>query len=128
MSQTPLVGSTVTAQKIPYSAFPCTEPRAIRFVADFAAVDTYSVDLNNAIELKQIDGIQSLWVDNVGNAQPVDFTFSGSNQRLRVPAGVQGYFPVLAPNPASFIVSSSGAVAINFQVLNFPVPSNYWPQ
>lgn len=123
----PLQTGVITAQKVPYSAFPCQEPRAIRFNADFAATDTYEVDLNNAIELKQIDGIQSLFVDNVGNAQFVDFVFSGTNQRIRVPAGAQGYFPILAPNPARFTIASTGAVAISFQVLNFPVPAQFWP-
>ena len=119
-------GAGAKAQKVAYSPYPCGVPLSMQFKANFAATDEYEVDLNNAIEQAIIDAVEGLFVDNSENAQEVIFAFDGTNQAIKCPANSQGYFPVLATNPARFIISSTGNGIVNFQVTNFPVPCHVW--
>jgi len=73
-----------------------------------------------------IEYIQSIYIDNSANAQPVAFTFGTSNQKVQIPANSQGYLPVLCPNPPHFTVSATAAGTVNFLLLNNPVPATVW--
>jgi hypothetical protein len=68
-----------------------------------------------------------VFIDNqYGPANPIVLTFDGSGQNISVPAGTQGYYPVLAPNPFGFTISSNGTGITNLIVTNTLLPATNW--
>lgn len=97
--------------------------KCIPITLDFAANASYMLDLQNNQSLGYFDQCQTVWVDNQGNAQILQITIPESQQVLKIPAGVQGYFPVLCPNPIRMQFDSTGGTRQQVTLLNFPVLS-----
>lgn len=121
-----LIGGSTIGNEVSYHPYPCGKPLAMEFRANFAAATEFEVNLQNALARKFIDACEALFVDNLDNAAVVDFVFTGTNQRIRVPASSQMYVPVLAPNPPRFTIATAGGGLVRFFVLNFPVPLQTW--
>ena len=102
-------------------------PKAVPLVLDFSQQPQYDLNLQNIESRNFISQIQSVFIDNRNNAQPVTITFDGSNQTIQCAPNRQGYFIVLCPNPASMHFVSTGLVKVSFQLLNFPVTNANWP-
>jgi len=76
-----------------------------------------------------IGAVQTVYVDNALNPNPIVFVFQGTNFRLRVPALSSGFFPVVAPTHLRVVVSTPADPALEFlQViyLNVPMPLTVW--
>lgn len=111
------------------------KPRAMPFTFDFSggtlAVPTvsYSVNLENQMSRHLIEQIQSVYCDNSAGAVDVTVTFQRNTwQNIIIPAGFQGYFPLVVSGDCRFIISSGwgGSATFQFILLNVPVASN-WP-
>lgn len=95
-------------------------------VAFTASITEVSFDIGEVAQDNVFTVVQSVWIDNALNANPLVLTVSGgSNQKVRCPSFSQGVFPVIASGPQKFI-ASSGAVAITIPIILLNVPQPYF--
>ena len=114
------------AAQSPFSPLPCPPSKFIRMSADFTLADSYEVSFSEVIAQNKIDSLQSMYVDNQGNALPITFLFKGSEQRIVFPANSQGYLPIVVSEDPTLNVTCVGGPAINFWLYNFPMPAYIW--
>ena len=96
-------------------------PKCLPINLDFAAQTSYDLDYSNQQRLGYLDMCQTLWVDNKSSAVILYITIAGSQQVLQIPAGIQGYFTCLCPNPIKMNFASAGGTVCQVTLLNFPV-------
>jgi hypothetical protein len=96
-------------------------PKIVPIILDFSASSSYFLDYSNQMVMGFMDMVQTLWVDNFGNTQILKITIPASQQVLQIPAGTQGYFPCLCPNPVKIQFDSAGATVQQVTLMNFPV-------
>lgn len=108
------------------SLLPNEGPKTIPLTLDFSAQSSYPIDLQSLQQRNSFTAVQSIYVDNSGNAQNVTFTFQGSQQPITCKARTQGYYTVIAPNPVRFTAASTGTVVVKVQLLNVPVAGAVW--
>ena len=99
-------------------------PRALPYSFALSANVAQSFDLYKEISQGQIDGIQAIWVDNQSNSAVLTITLDW--QRLVIPIGAQGVFPVLSKNPQNISLLSTSTVSVALAFLNTPVPFCAW--
>src|SRR5215471_10432281 len=86
---------------------PAGGPRALPITFDFSVTSPQSTDLVQEIEANVINMIQSVYVDNSLNANAFTIVFDQTNQRLTVPAGATGIWPVITPKDAPRLTVST---------------------
>jgi hypothetical protein len=101
-------------------------PKAIFTTLDFTSASQAIVDFTLATAQGKITCIQSIWVDNSLNSQPLIFTVQGTGQVITCPAYAQGSVPVIAANRPKFNVATVGDLVVNVIWLNVPLPANLW--
>jgi len=101
-------------------------PKCIPLTLDFSAATSYSVDYTNMQQRNFFDMVQSVFVDNSLSNQILTITVGAFGQVTKVPAGVQGYFPLLVPNPIKLDIACSDPVLCQVILINFPVPGFTW--
>jgi hypothetical protein len=107
---------------------PAKGPKALPIVLDFTAVALHEFDLVKE-ELADItDFVQTVYVDNHDNPNELTLRFSVTNQRLVIPAGATGIWPVLAPQnlrvTAETEIDEDAIISLTF--LNVPMPLTQW--
>lgn len=115
--------------RVTNSRDPTEQPIAIPLHFDFTAAETYVVDLSTMLQRGTISGIQTLYFDNSVNNQRVLVTVQGSEQRISLRAGWQGYVPVLAPQPCVFDFTCEGSTTgedVLIELVNVPMPCFMW--
>lgn len=100
---------------------PAEGPKCLPLTLDFAAATSYEIDYSNMQSRNFLSMCQTLWCDNSLSAVVLTIFIPGTAQTLKIPAGVQGYFTCLCPNPIHLIFSSAGAVVCQVTLCNFPV-------
>lgn len=100
---------------------PAEGPRCVPLTLDFTAVTTLELDYGNMQARNFLSMCQTLWVDNSLSGQILSAYIPGTGQTIKVPAGTQGYFTCLCPNPIHFIFTSTGGVVCQVTMCNFPV-------
>jgi hypothetical protein len=100
---------------------PAEGPRCIPLTLDFTLSLAYDLDYSNMQSRNFISMVQTIWVDNSLNAAVLEVTMVGTNQVIKVPAGIQRYYTVLQPNPIKMSFASTGAVVCQVILMNFPV-------
>lgn len=94
---------------------------------DFSAgVQSYVTDLTAIKQLGKISCIQSVFIDNSVNTQPVVLSVSGTNQSISVPANFQGVFPVIVSGQAVFTIASAGNGVANIYFCNVQQAAFMW--
>lgn len=85
-------------------------PRTIKAIVDesITANDPYSIDMTQNVNAGQIDGIQSVYVDNRSNNAQLLITANDTGFTIAVPPATQGTYPILT-GAAQFTVTSGGA-------------------
>jgi len=102
-------------------------PLAISVPLNFTGtVQTFTVDLNIPELQGSFDALETIYVDNILNAQPVLITCSVTGQNLIVPANSMAYLPVVQPVPSTFDIFSTGGVLVTLQLLNYPIDPAVW--
>ena len=96
-------------------------PRCVPITLDFAVSASYTLDYGNMQQRNFLDMVQTVWVDNFGNGQVLTITVANLGMSIQVPAGVQGFFPVLCPNPVKLAFHSTGGTVQQVILCNFPV-------
>src|SRR6185437_8815590 len=105
---------------------PAEGPKAIPLTFDFSQYPSYEVDFTLAQMQQRLSVVQSVWVDNSANPEPVSLNVSMSGQIIVCPAYSQGVFPCIAALRPKIIVSCSGTSIIVCVFMNVPLPANVW--
>jgi hypothetical protein len=91
---------------------------------------TFDLDFTKTIQDRDIDIIQSVWVDNADNPNKLIIQCDQTQQRLVIPAFAQQSLPIICPQDPRLNVSCdgnqvfAGKVQLIFQ--NIPVPIASW--
>lgn len=89
-------------------------------------INTIDFDLALVGENAVMSTLQSVWVDNIINTNPLDLLFIGSNQRIRVASFSQGMFPLIAQRGIVKVRASTTTPAdyltVPLLLLNVPQP------
>lgn len=99
--------------------------KTLPYTAKLASATTDQLDLTNAQALGTIDQIQTVYIDNSGNASPISLTLN-SGQTITCPANSQGYFPLFSVNPPVIDFASNGGVNVTVFFGNMPMPVGNW--
>jgi len=99
---------------------PVGGPKCVPINLDFSVSTTYNLDMSNVQSRGFFDMVQTVWVDNSLSDVILTITVPNTQQTLKIPAGIQGYFSVLAPNPVRMQFDSTGGVVCQVTLLNFP--------
>jgi hypothetical protein len=107
---------------------PKSGPKAAPVTLDFANTGAIDIDCELLTSQGRIEYIQTLYIDNADNLNPLTLTMGLTGQRLRVPARYQGYFPILAPNPPLITCETNQTANLKVFVylLNVPVQAVNW--
>jgi hypothetical protein len=96
-------------------------PKALPLTLDFSASSSYLLDYTNMQQRNFLDMVQTLFVDNSLSSDVLNITSLNIGQVLKIPAGVQGYFTIIVPNPIKIQFDCADAVVCKVILLNFPV-------
>ncbi|HEY6019841.1 MAG TPA: DUF1859 domain-containing protein [Candidatus Paceibacterota bacterium] len=112
---------------------PCGQPpdcklgrRAIHVLIDFTLGLSFKLDLSQVQSQGGMDSVQTLYIDNASNTGSLTILMGLTNQSIILPAGAQAYMPVLQGNPPIIQFTSTAAVPVNIQLLNFFIPPAAW--
>lgn len=101
--------------------------RAARIDLAFPEDNGQVFDLSQLQNQGELFQCQTLFVDNSVNDKALVLQSSMMLQKINVPAGSQGYIPILAPNPPRFsITCSSAGSSVAIFALNYSVPAALW--
>jgi hypothetical protein len=103
-------------------AAPCEGSKTMPILVAFSLGNNYSLDLTSIINQGFISNVQTVYVDNSANPEPVSFTMGVTNQVVTFPAYCQGYMPVLQPNPPVLLIACAGSASVRIQLLNYFMP------
>lgn len=103
-----------------------TVPVTLTFTA---AISSVEIDLLTENADGNIAGIQSVWVYNALNAQPLTIVDPVTQFRLAVPSFSVGMYPFVGGMPVRFIASipTPAAISIPINLLNVPQPYISYP-
>ncbi len=104
------------------------ESRVISTTLDFRITHSYEISFTEIYQRGLIDKVQTLYVDNKDNTVAIDFLVAITGQRITIPAGYQGFLPVLLGKNINSIYaySADAGVQVQIQLLNFFVPTTMW--
>jgi hypothetical protein len=109
------------------SKVPKEGPQSVAINYDFSAgVQSYTTDMQLIKQQGKISMVQSVYIDNASNTQPVVLTVAGIGQQISVPANFQGIFPVLVTGQPVFNVSSTGNGKSNIYFCNVQQAAFMW--
>lgn len=113
------------------AVLPKEGPITIPVNLDFSAVTgvaVQTVDLSLQIQQGFISYVQGFFVDNFDNAAMLTITIDETNQRFKIPAGKQAYFPAMFGDSAKCTVATTlaGSLVVPMFLVNFPVDAMIW--
>ena len=102
-------------------------PLALSYVAQTQGSGSDTLDLTNAYSGGQIDRIQGVYIDASDCTSAVTLKCGISGHRVTIQAGMQGFIPLLAPNPPTFVITcASASPNARFFFLNVAMPAGVW--
>ena len=106
-------------------------PIAIPVPISFANSTDFDLDISQQVNQGRISLVQSIFVDNSANDNPINIGVgqspsSSALQTIVVPSQSQGYFQVFSPNPAKFHFNSQTTGSILVILSNSPIASAVW--
>lgn len=107
---------------------PAEGPKVIPLALDFSVQGSFEFDIQMQLSLAQISCIQSIYVDNYDSAAPLVIELPSTQQRIVVPAGNQGFWPVLADLNGTIIFSSADTIPCRVHLMNFSSAQANWPE
>lgn len=119
--------SSQNPQSVPLGTDPCEGRKAIKVLIDFSLGAQYTLDLSQIQAQGAFASLQTLYIDNTANGQPLKIETGVVLQDITIPAGAQAYIPVLESNPPRLLFSTTGGnVIVSVHLLNFFVPPYIW--
>lgn len=105
---------------------PADGPKSLPITIDFSVDPVWKVDLTQQTNLKIVNFIQCVFVDNSQNTEPLYIQTETVRQQIVIPPFSQGYVPILAARPPVLNMQTAGGIAITFHFLNVPMPLAIW--
>lgn len=99
---------------------PCEGPRAIRVVFNFEMSGELECDFTPDVTRGVISELQSAYVDNLDGSD-VLIVCNLTQQRVKIPAGYQGYIQLLVSTDARIYVRMNDPGVFTMHMLNTPV-------
>jgi hypothetical protein len=113
--------------RIENALVPAEGPKIVPLTLDFTSALSFEIDLTLAINQKKIEIVQGIYIDNSRAVSTFTIRAQASNQEISIPAGAQGYYPLLAGQLPRFTATSNGGVVpVYIAFLNVPVPALQW--
>lgn len=106
---------------------PTDGPKVVPTTLDFSVLAAYNIDMFMEESTAQIGFVQSVYIDNADNPNSLTIVCAVTNQRIRVRANTQGWYPILATDKFACRVSSTlGAYSVSLHFSNVPMPTAQW--
>ncbi len=122
-----MVATALGYQKLAFGCFPKEGSVTLPVNLDFSTVASVVLDATIWQARGQFSQLQTLYIDNSANPNPLVIVMNVTFQRIVVKKNTCGYFPVMQPSPPSGIVfSTTPGLIIPIQVLNFFIPPAQW--
>lgn len=102
-------------------------PKSLQVAIDFTNGTTFDLSLLLQQQQARIGAIQTIYVDLADTDDPLVITCSGTRQRITAKGRTQGYYNVLAPNPADFNFFTEAGILLTVNLMNVPIPGAVWP-
>lgn len=113
--------------RIENALVPSEGPKIVPLTLDFTSALSFEIDLTLAIQQKKIEIVQGVYIDNSRAISTFTIRAQATEQQISVPAGAQGYYPLLAGQLPRFVCTSNGGVIpVYIAFLNVPVPALQW--
>jgi hypothetical protein len=121
---------TAAMQSFPTSngLAPQQGPKALPVALNFTVNSRIEFDFVLAEESNTISFVQSVFVDNSDNPNPLTINVAQTGQRIVIPGYAQGFWPVIACEKPQFVVTTMpGVTAIGTLIfMNVPMPLTQW--
>lgn len=101
-------------------------PKSVNIPLDFSENAAFLIDFTLAYMKTSLSVVQTLWIDNFANDEPVLVSVDNTGQTIEVPASSQGSFPVIAAIRPKITVASAGTALVKTLWLNVPLPGVVW--
>jgi hypothetical protein len=127
MSNANATTTTPNPVKVNNGTAPAEGRLCIPYQIDFTAAQSAVIDLTNIQQMQQrISFVQTVFVDNSLNAQPVTLTMANTNQKLTVPANSCAYLPMALSLQNVITVQTTGGIVLQLQLFNFGIAPFVW--
>lgn len=95
---------------------------------DFRATDNVVVDFTLQVQQHFVSFIQSVFIDNSENANPLSVKCAATNHKVIIPPTSQGYFPLfLTSDPVmTFETPQDNNLIVPIVLTNVPVTPSVW--
>lgn len=101
-------------------------PRALGVSLSLVANVAQNLELAKEELVKQLDFVQTLFVDNSQGTGTITIISKVHNQRLIVPPASMAYLPVLSTDQSQFSIVSTSTVILPVSFINVPMPAIVW--
>lgn len=104
-------------------------PKALPMILDFTINAVQDFDFVQEMEGGVIDFIQGVFIDNSNNPNSLTLLFTGTNQKIVVPATSQGIWPVICPSENLHCTASTltgNGLLVSLLFLNVPTAYTSW--
>jgi hypothetical protein len=122
---TTLTGQMQT-QNVSNNQVPTEGPKVIPVTLDFSAGQSFLVNLSYQQQQLQISQIQSVYIDNSLNAEPLVLSIGNNLQSVSIPGGMQGYLNIDCPNPPIITATCTGGERAKVIFQNFEAQPILW--
>lgn len=127
MVDTPINTNLFQPLNLKNSAIPSQGPRGIPMTFDWTVSQSYSCDMSYVTTQKQLEYVQTIFVDNSTNAFAITVKEAMLPQTLTVPPYSQAYLPILSGIQPKLTIASAGATgSTKIVFLNIPVTPSVW--
>lgn len=116
------------AWPVAFGLAPLKGSRSLGQVLDFSRENPVNINLSFEQKTSRLEYVQSIYIDNSLNPATITAVMKTTGQSISIPAGWQGYFPVLASvDEPKISFSTTGTPLVPVFFLSFPLPLAIWP-
>lgn len=101
--------------------------KVLPFTIDFSTDPVTPIDLTLLKSTGGLSGVQTIYIDNSNNDQPVSITTSVINQNISIGAGWQGFFPCFLTDNIKITIESTGTGTGEIILINVAMAAAVWP-
>lgn len=116
----------LSAMKASLGAAPAEGPMVVPVPIDFTAQTSYILDITYIQQQARISMLQTLYIDNSANTQPLYLILSTTNQTVKIPANSEAYMPLVFSNKLAVTLATTGALVVYVAALNVAMNAAVW--
>lgn len=101
-------------------------PKSGQAVLDFTGGTSIELNLLLEQQFGRIGPIQTVFIDLADTDSSLTIVARGTGQRIVAKGRTQGYYNILAANPADIVFTTAAGIRLTVNLLNFPIPGAVW--